>query len=114
MEDWCLEQLPKVYILPKWSSEWSNEWWKQQNNYHYTKILFIGSSQTWGAGASTTENTFVHRFENLVNAHDTTESVTCINTGISGLTSTELFKFYQEKWISAAPKVVIINLIHLF
>ena len=76
---------------------------------HY-KILFIGNSQTWGAGASMDKYTFVNRFENLLNTSSTSDTFTCINTGISGLTSSELFKFYEEQWINLEPTVVIINL----
>ena len=74
------------------------------------KILFIGTSQTWGAGASIDKYTFVNKFENLLNANSTSDTFTCINTGISGLTSSHLFKFYEKLWVNLEPAVVIINL----
>lgn len=91
------------------------------------KIMFIGSSQTWGAGASDVKSSFPLIFEELLNKKISTASessniyqrvlgvstdqeIRVVNTGISGTTSSELFDEYKSEWISLKPKLVFINL----
>ena len=73
------------------------------------RILFIGSSQTWGAGASTEENTWVSRFE-----RDWID--TCIgkclvmNASVSGQESGSLLKFHKYITRFLRPDICLINL----
>lgn len=73
------------------------------------KVMFLGSSQTWGAGASVEANTFVSRFEKLVNL-DGTSGITAINTGISGVNSNQILKNYRDQWVNSKPDLTVINL----
>jgi len=73
------------------------------------RILFIGSSQTWGAGARDPNETFVRRIENALNQR-ANEVVICINGGISALRSSHLLDLYKTQWLDLQPDVVVINL----
>jgi lysophospholipase L1-like esterase len=89
--------------------------------------MFIGSSQTWGAGASSYEKTFPAIFEKILNNKiielppdassasqvlgvSTDQKIKIVNTGISGVTSSELLEEYQSEWIKLKPKILFINL----
>lgn len=93
------------------------------------RILFIGSSQTWGAGATTVQNTFVSKVERYLNSdkelrqllnstnlsevdHETlSKTVECINGGISAGKSLDLITAFKESWYDIVkPDLVIINL----
>jgi len=91
------------------------------------KIMFIGSSQTWGAGASSKNKSFPFQFEKLLNEEVTNQGQIATNTaqvlgvstqnqfevvnaGISGTTSNELLQEYESHWVTLKPKIVIINL----
>jgi lysophospholipase L1-like esterase len=73
------------------------------------KVMFLGSSQTWGAGASSEDLTFVSRFEYLVNLNGTMH-ITAINTGISGVNSNTILEKYKDQWIKGQPDITVINL----
>jgi lysophospholipase L1-like esterase len=74
------------------------------------KVIFLGSSQTWGAGATSVEATFISRLEKMLN--DSTEHpVQCFNAAVSGINSDEITKTYSNYWISKIkPDICIINL----
>lgn len=72
------------------------------------RILFLGTSQTWGAGAIDDEHTFVHLIEEKL--QDITPSSRCINAGISGLRSADILHYYQHKWIDLRAHIVVVNL----
>lgn len=97
------------------------------------KVLFIGTSQTWGAGASTESNTFIAKAERdlrirsekvsrlaQTNNDDnstilgafTSINYEFLNTGVSGARSAQLLRFYENNWISIKPDLVVINLGH--
>lgn len=90
-------------------------------------ILFIGSSQTAGAGASSYQLRFTNLVENELKKElsattgaatafanyfnlSTDKPVNFINAGAAGTTSTELLEEYSGNWINLKPKVVFINL----
>ncbi len=71
------------------------------------RILFIGSSQTVGAGAEKLEDTFfvhVHKYLSLK------IDVESINASVSGKSSGFLLNEYRNKYVQLKPDVVIINL----
>lgn len=85
------------------------------------KIMFIGSSQTWGAGASDVENTFVNRVQVALTQQPlttnstqvlglTTDRPVVVNTGISGTVSEILLEKYKNDWSKLNPELVVINL----
>jgi lysophospholipase L1-like esterase len=72
------------------------------------RILFIGSSQTWGAGAARLEDVFVTRACARLEADGA--PVSCVNTGISGLAAARLVELYKTEWVDWKPDVVVVNL----
>ncbi|MFH1415314.1 MAG: SGNH/GDSL hydrolase family protein [Elusimicrobiota bacterium] len=75
------------------------------------RVMFIGSSQTWGEGAAKEEDTFVHLTEKILNrTFSGRKHVECINAGVRGSDSSRLFEYYNEKWVSYGHKLLIINL----
>ncbi|MDH5533483.1 MAG: SGNH/GDSL hydrolase family protein [Candidatus Pacebacteria bacterium] len=107
----------------------SDEIMEKNINDNRDKIMFIGSSQTWGAGASQYNKSFTKVFEKLINEQNTNsdstvsaeidkrilgieikKDINVINTGISGTISSELLSEYKNQWINLNPKIVLINL----
>ena len=75
------------------------------------RILFIGSSQTWGAGAAREEETFVAQLEGLLNAGRTTSPrVACINGGISSTRAPDLLPLVEQWLEEAEPDMLVVNL----
>lgn len=69
------------------------------------RIVLIGSSQTWGAGATVEEQTWARQLEARL-GHD---RVQIINTGMSGLVASELVDLYRRDWIRYEPDLVVVN-----
>ena len=75
------------------------------------RMLFIGTSQTWGAGASKPSATFVRNIEKKLNQSGIHKGqFECINAGISALNSSRLLDLYRKEWLELGPRMVIINL----
>ncbi|MTI29612.1 SGNH/GDSL hydrolase family protein [Xanthovirga aplysinae] len=79
-------------------------------NKNEKRVMFIGSSQTWGAGASKEELTFIKIFEKKLQTRYPNQNYVCINTGISGEVSANLWNYYKTHWINLKPEFVLINL----
>lgn len=80
-------------------------------NENIYRILFVGSSQTWGAGASKQSTTFVNIIEDKLNSSQSQEiQFECINAGISSADSSDLLGLYKKEWLKLEPRIVIINL----
>ena len=75
------------------------------------RVLFVGTSQTIGAGALTLEDTFfalVHRYlRDVIPGSIYLES---INISVSGSHSPLLLKEYDENYLKFRPDIVVINL----
>jgi lysophospholipase L1-like esterase len=81
----------------------------QTHGEHPLRVLFLGSSQTWGAGAGAPEDTMVRRLEDKwknVPGGD----LEFINAGISGERSGGMWEMYSQEWIRWDPQLVVINL----
>lgn len=75
------------------------------------KILFIGTSQTYGEGASKKEDTYVSVIEKRLNEQPgAAKRFQCLNAGICGINSDTLLKLYQYEWLRFKPQVVVIDL----
>lgn len=101
-------------LLLTYNASWaevSNELFPAETDKSTYRILFIGTSQTWGAGAKTKEETFVKLLEKRLNNQIVgPDKFVCINTGASGSNSTQLLKYYRNHWLKLSPKITIINL----
>ena len=78
-----------------------------------SRVLFVGSSQTWGAGTQTWNGTFPMLIEEHLNKElspRTDMRYESINTGISGHRSHQLYEFYESGWVDLNPVVTVINL----
>jgi lysophospholipase L1-like esterase len=74
-------------------------------------LLFIGSSQTFGAGASRPGEDYVSVIQQRL--HDTLPGgaqFRCINAGINGTGTPTLLPYHRDHWLALNPKLVIIDL----
>ncbi|MCA8941512.1 MAG: SGNH/GDSL hydrolase family protein [Planctomycetes bacterium] len=76
-------------------------------------ITFVGSSQTWGSGATLASDTWVRLVEQRLNAiPDRRYRFVCQNTGINGATSDTLLPRYLDEWLPQGPRMTVIDLSH--
>jgi len=76
-----------------------------------TRILFVGTSQTWGAGASKPGETFVEVAERLLSQQaGPARRFECVNGGVSAADSQLLRELLEREWLALRPAVVVINL----
>lgn len=94
-------------------TEFVNERLMEDYNYEASKnvnrILFIGTSQTRGAGAASKNETIVRVTEDILNQAGTGR-YECINAGVHGTRSNALVRYYENNWIKLRPKITAINL----
>lgn len=75
------------------------------------RIVVLGTSQTWGSGASRPEDVWVTRLEEALNAAAAPgERFELVNAGLPGETSRELAELWEERWVAWQPEVVLVNL----
>ncbi len=74
------------------------------------RTLFIGTSQTWGAGASRAGEGFVAVLSGLLERRYPERRFELINAAVSGQKSRELFRLYESRWIRYKPALTLINL----
>jgi lysophospholipase L1-like esterase len=74
------------------------------------RVVFLGTSQTYGSGAERISETFVARCHGLLAEALGDISVETYNFSISGSNSTELLGKYTESWRFAQPDLLVINL----
>jgi len=79
-------------------------------NRDRTCILFLGSSQTWGAGAEKAEDTFVARVESHLNQGAGKAAYESINAAVPGFTSDDVLKAYLDGGLDMKPQITVINL----
>jgi lysophospholipase L1-like esterase len=100
-----------VKVLPKKEQKPDlEEQYKKNKKNTELRVLFIGTSQTWGAGASSEENTFVDLFETRLNYYLRDTTFVCINAGVEGQTTTEMLDYYRYLQPIIQPDFVILNL----
>ena len=88
---------------------------KTVNTGEAANIIFLGSSQTWGAGAQTETDKFVSVVERLANNESELSSpekpnFQFINAAIQGVDSEVLVNFYETKLFQLNPKLVLVDL----
>lgn len=74
------------------------------------KLMFLGSSQIWGAGASNKHSDFESQLELNMAASCGQHPIRLLNMGISGFTGAKVYENYSESWIDAVPDFVLIDL----
>jgi lysophospholipase L1-like esterase len=73
------------------------------------RILFLGASQTWGAGATLPEQVWVRQLETLLNAGARGRRFECLNAGVSGLTALTTAALL-DSLLPFTPRAVVIDL----
>ena len=74
------------------------------------RILFLGTSQTWGAGAARRGDTFVEVVERRLGETLGSNDYECLNGGISAVDSSYLLEALESEWIRLGAKVLVIDL----
>lgn len=74
------------------------------------RLIFIGTSQTWGSGASKNGLDWVSLVQRKLDEVSKYRRYECINTGISGEEAPALYDLYEKEWIAYEPRTTIINL----
>jgi lysophospholipase L1-like esterase len=76
----------------------------------HTRVLVVGTSQTWGAGAARAEDGFVEVLERLLAAAEPERRWECVNAGVQGLRSEWLLRLFRERWAALDPDALVVNL----
>ena len=87
------------------------EWPAKANDE--VRVVFVGTSQTFGEGADVLKDSLVARTHGELAATmpDGSELVT-FNFAVHGARSARLLDMYEKYWIRAEPDVVVVNLSH--
>jgi lysophospholipase L1-like esterase len=72
-------------------------------------ILFIGSSQTWGSGASTAARTFTSIIEDSLRERISGNRLMVINGAVSGTVSDTMYAVYVRKLAKYRPILTVID-----
>ena len=76
-----------------------------------TRLLFVGGSQTWGAGARTKADTWVRQTEHFLNRIDSSAALfECINGGASGFDTSHIVTALRDELLRYQPGAVVMNL----
>jgi lysophospholipase L1-like esterase len=78
-----------------------------KNSY---RILFLGSSQTWGAGAHQFGDVLTRVIMRDLNEDSQERLIECINAGIFGSNSGRMKKLLTERFVDLNPRIVVVNL----
>lgn len=79
------------------------------NSNNGFRILFIGTSQTWGEGAATRKGTFVALLQETFN-QKLSKKYECINAGIGGSDAQHQLWYFKRYWLLLRPDMVCLNL----
>jgi lysophospholipase L1-like esterase len=71
------------------------------------KIVAIGSSSTFGAGASSPANSYPSRLEAELRAHFPDHPITVVNRGVNGEEATDMLARFEKSVIAEDPHLVI-------
>jgi len=75
------------------------------------RVVFLGSSQTWGAGVNKSEMRWTNLVcQNLEEKLSRKQKVHCINSSVNGATSENVYEFWKENFSILKPTVSFINL----
>ncbi len=74
------------------------------------RIVVLGSSQTWGAGAGREDETPVAALERRMNAEPAGPRVECINLGIPATVAAHHARLLQRRWWRLRPHLAVVNL----
>lgn len=74
------------------------------------RILFVGSSQTRGAGAAKRRHTLVRRTEKLLNERSLPgQTFECLNAAVRGYRIARMRQDLAERWVHWNPDIIVVN-----
>ena len=73
-----------------------------------TRILFLGSSQTWGEGVENADQTFSERVERALRQRGL--DTVCLNAGIQSARANLIVDVFKREWQQLHASVVVVNL----
>jgi lysophospholipase L1-like esterase len=76
----------------------------------HQRVVFLGTSQTWGCGAWNTSTTFVGIFHQYANTYNTLVKTETFNFSIAGSNSSELLEHYKKWGEYIQADYLIVNL----
>jgi lysophospholipase L1-like esterase len=74
------------------------------------RLLVLGTSQTWGAGATSEEETWVRRLERLLAQDAGGRRVECVNAGVSGLQAEQVAGLLRRGLAGLEASAALVNL----
>ncbi len=74
------------------------------------RLLFIGSSQTWGSGALRDEEVWVNQTCEILNGRGDGPAFECVNGGISSARAQKLARILRQDWSELRPHSVVVDL----
>lgn len=74
------------------------------------KLMLLGSSQVWGAGAGTKDSDFASHLEKQIAHSCGTHPIRLLNMGVSGFTGANVYDKYAHVWVDVKPDFVVIDL----
>ncbi len=106
-----LQREETAYLYNQW--DWRSEEVLQavatQSRDGDQMVLFLGSSQTFGAGASKEDEAFVSVIQRRFNEREAEQRVLCVNTGINGAGMPTIGPLYERDWLGLNPALVVVN-----
>lgn len=74
------------------------------------RLMFVGTSQTYGMGAMLQVNSFVPLLhDKFADAPFPSGRVECINAAVPGANTTLLFSHFVDRWLTLKPDIVVFN-----
>jgi len=74
------------------------------------RVFLIGTSQSWGSGASEADRDIAARLESLLAQRHGAGRYEVVNASVSGKTAAYLYEQFEGEWIDWEPSLVLINL----
>lgn len=110
---WTLDRAEERYLFNvlQWRRDEILHNAAAEGEAHPRRILFIGSSQTFGSGAETEDDTFVNGVQRRLDAlAGGPAQYECINAGINGATLSSLLPYYENDFMELEPAAAVVNL----
>lgn len=73
------------------------------------RILFIGSSQTRGSGATEPEHTLVRQTQRLLNRRAGEKRFECLNVAVRAYHMEQMLADFEERWVDWGATMAIVN-----
>ena len=86
------------------------ETWVDSEQGDAERILLVGTSQTWGSGASRWDGDLAHRLASRLTDSLAPRTFEVINGGISGRRSDFIYPYYADEWVDWGAETAVFNL----